>query len=38
MDREYTPLGGDSPQIVAVSFRTVPEEQEDNVLEDEDWW
>ena len=37
MDREWTPFG-DSPRLVTVNVSTVPEEEEDQILDGEDWW
>ena len=37
MDQEWTPFG-DSPRLITVNVSPVPEEEEDNILEDEDWW
>lgn len=37
MNQEWTPFG-DNPQLVTVNASPVPEEEEDEILENEDWW
>ncbi len=37
MDKNFA-LFGDSPRLVTVNFSPVPEEEEDDLLDNEDWW
>lgn len=37
MNQEWTPFG-DDPQLITVNASPVPEEEEDQILENEDWW
>lgn len=37
MNREWTPFG-DNPRLVTVNASPVPEDEEDQILETEDWW
>ena len=37
MNREYT-VFGDSPALLTVNFSPVDEEEEDAILENDDWW
>ena len=37
MDQEWTPFG-DSPRFITVNVSPVPEDEEDQILENEDWW
>ncbi|USZ69583.1 twin-arginine translocation signal domain-containing protein [Halorussus salilacus] len=37
MEREWTPFG-DNPRLTEVEASPVPEDEEDQILENEDWW
>jgi hypothetical protein len=37
MNREWT-VFGDSPKLITVNASPVPEDEEDRILQDEDWW
>lgn len=37
MEKEWTPFG-DNPRLITVNASPVPEDEEDEILENEDWW
>lgn len=37
MEREFTPFG-DNPRLTEVEFSAIDQEEEDAILENEDWW